>query len=112
MKVSSALVPITITPLAASEIRKVLTDKNLSAEYGLRVGIKGGGCGGASFLLGFDKRKEADDVFQIEGIPVFVDRKHLMYLLGMEIDFEDGDYGRGFTFNNPAASPEKPSTEL
>jgi len=96
------LVPVTITPLAAGEIRKIMEDKHLLAtSYGLRVGIKGGGCGGASFLLGFDTCKEGDDTFQISGIPVYVDRKHIMYLLGLEIDFEDGNNGRGFTFNNP-----------
>ncbi|MES2731504.1 MAG: iron-sulfur cluster assembly accessory protein [Bacteroidota bacterium] len=93
--------PVTITPVAAGEIRKVMTEKNLLAAYGLRVGIKGGGCGGASFLLGFDKRQNSDDAFQIEDIPVFVDRKHVMYLLGLEIGFEDGENGRGFTFTNP-----------
>ena len=96
------LVPVTITPLAAGEIWKIMEDKDLlGSEYGLRVGIKGGGCGGASFLLGFDKIKEGDDTFKIGEIPVFVDRKHVMYLLGLEIDFEDSDNGRGFTFNNP-----------
>jgi iron-sulfur cluster assembly protein len=98
---SNMIVPVTLTPLAAEEIRKVIAAKQLSAEYGLRVGIKGGGCGGASFLLGFDKRKETDDAFVIDGIAVFVDRKHVMYLLGLEIDFEDSEYGRGFTFVNP-----------
>jgi iron-sulfur cluster assembly protein len=95
------ILPITITPVAASEIKKLMVDKNLVGEYGLRVGIKGGGCGGASFLLGFDKRKEPDEAFVIDEIPVYVDRKHTMYLLGLEIDFEDGENGRGFTFNNP-----------
>lgn len=95
------LVPITLTSIAIEEIRNVITEKKLSDEYGLRVGIKGGGCGGASFLLGFDRQKETDKVYQIEGISVFVDKRHTMYLLGMEIDFEDGEHGRGFTFNNP-----------
>ncbi|MBC7920321.1 MAG: iron-sulfur cluster assembly accessory protein [Ferruginibacter sp.] len=94
-------VPVTLTPLAAGEIRVLMAEKAPGAEYGLRVGLRGGGCGGASFLLGFDKRRETDNAYSIHGIPVLVDRKHVMYLLGMEIDFEDGENGRGFTFNHP-----------
>ena len=96
-----SLVPVTLTPLAAAEIRLLMAEKAPGAEYGLRVGVRGGGCGGASFLLGFDQRRETDNAYSIRGIPVLVDRKHVMYLLGMEIDFEDGENGRGFTFNNP-----------
>ena len=95
------ILPIAITQVAAREIKKLMTDKNLAGEYGLRVGIRGGGCGGASFLLGFDTRKEPDEAFLIDEISVYIDRKHTMYLLGLEIDFEDGENGRGFTFNNP-----------
>jgi iron-sulfur cluster assembly protein len=103
MKITGQLIvsPVSITPVATEEIKKVMTEKKLLTEYGLRVGIKGGGCGGASFLLGFDKQQESDDTFQIEGIPVLIDRKHVMYLLGLEIGFEEGENGRGFTFTNP-----------
>ena len=101
MPPADPFVPVTLTPLAAGEIRILMAEKAPGAEYGLRVGIRGGGCGGASFLLGFDQRRETDNAYSIWEITVLIDRKHVMYLLGTEIDFEDGENGRGFTFNNP-----------
>lgn len=70
-------------------------------EYGLRIGIKGSGCSGTSFLLGFDKPKTGDDIYMHEGIPVYIEKKHVMYLLGLEIDYEDNENATGFVFINP-----------
>ena len=95
--------PITITPKAVEEIKKILKEKNVGEEYALRIGVEGGGCSGMSYLLGFDKAKEGDEKFEIESIPVIMDKKHGMYLLGMEVDFKDGLDARGFIFNNPNA---------
>lgn len=91
------LVPITISDRAAAEIRNIMETKNIPAGYGLRVGVKGGGCG-VSLLIGFDKQKEADRVFVVNDIPVYVDRKHTMYVIGKEIDFHESDEARGFMF--------------
>ncbi len=93
--------PVTITARASEEIRKIMQTKNIPAEYGLRVGIKGGGCGGVSLMLGFDKRKETDLAYSHEGIPVYVDKKHTMYLIGKQIDFSESDEGTGFMFLDP-----------
>ena len=71
--------------------------KSIPAEYGLRVGVKGGGCG-VTLIIGFDKKKESDHYYDVEGVPVYVDKKHTMYLIGKEVDFYDGEEGRGFTF--------------
>ena len=57
-----------------------------------------------SYLLGFDTQKETDERYEINGVPVLVDKRHSMYILGMEVDFEDGLNARGFVFNNPQAS--------
>jgi iron-sulfur cluster assembly protein len=94
--------PITITSIAINQVKTIMKHKNLLAEeYGLRVGIKGGGCGGASFLLGFDTPNATDDIYIVEGIRVFIEKKHLMYVLGMEINFEENEDGTGFVFNAP-----------
>ncbi len=83
--------PVTISARAAEEIHKIMETKNIPANYGLRVGVKGGGCGGVSLLLGFDKKKDSDLVYTINDIPVYIDKKHTMYIIGKEVDFYDGD---------------------
>lgn len=95
------LEPITLSARAIEEVRHIMLTKNIPAEYGLRVGIKGGGCGGVALLLGFDKKKETDLSFTIEDIPVYVDKKHTMYIIGKEVDFYDGAEARGFMFVDP-----------
>lgn len=95
------LIPIKITLKALEEIKNIIAHKNIPKEYSLRVGVKGGGCGGMSYLLGFDKPKEGDQQFVIENIPVLIEKKHYMFLMGMLVDFYDGADTRGFTFINP-----------
>jgi iron-sulfur cluster assembly protein len=90
--------PVTISEKAAIEIRKIMETKNIPEGYSLRVGIKGGGCGGVSLLIGFDKQKASDLAYTDEGIPVLVDKKHTMYIIGKEVDFYDGADARGFMF--------------
>jgi iron-sulfur cluster assembly protein len=90
--------PVTISTRAGSEIRKIMQTKNIPAGYGLRVGIKGGGCGGASLLLGFDKKKESDIAYVINDIPVYIDKKHTLYVIGKQIDFLENEEARGFMF--------------
>jgi iron-sulfur cluster assembly protein len=70
----------------------------------LRVGVKGGGCSGMTYVLGFDKSTEKDDHFEIEGIPCVMEKSHGIYLMGMEVDWQGGLNSRGFTFKNPNAS--------
>jgi iron-sulfur cluster assembly protein len=96
--------PVSISARATEEIRKIMQTKNIPADYGLRVGIKGGGCGGVALMLGFDKKKETDLVFQHEDIPVYVEKKHTMYLIGKEVDFTESDEGRGFMFVDTPAT--------
>lgn len=95
------LIPIQITPKAKEEIRNIISNKNIPADYSLRVGVRGGGCGGMSYMLGFDKAKEGDQQFEIDGIPVLIEKKHYMFLMGMQVDFYEGNEARGFTFINP-----------
>ncbi len=96
--------PVIITPGALSQIRQIIYQKGISTgTYGLRIGTKGGGCAGASFLLGFDTPKSADQTYQVEEIPVFIEKKHLMYVLGLELDYQAGEES-GFVFHNKEKS--------
>ena len=70
----------------------------------LRVGVKGGGCSGMTYILEFDEQKENDSNFEIDGVQYILDRSHAIYLTGMEIHWEGGLNARGFTFKNPNAS--------
>jgi len=95
---------IKITDRAAKEIKQIIQDNNIPAEYALRVGVKAGGCSGFSYVLLFDEVKENDVVFLSNGIKVTIDPKSLFYLEGTELDFIDSLMGRGFVFHNPNAT--------
>lgn len=96
--------PITLTDGAIVQLKRLMEEKEVPREYGLRVGVKGGGCSGFSYILGFDEKGEKDEEFEVNGIRVFMEKSHGIYLLGMEIDWMEGLNNRGFTFNNPNAS--------
>jgi len=100
-----SLQPVTLSPRAAEEIRKIMQTKNIPAGYGLRVGVKGGGCG-VSLLIGFDKKKDTDIAYTISDIPVYIDKRHTMYIIGKEVDFFEGDEARGFVFVDPSKAAE------
>ena len=89
--------PVTISEKAVQEIVRIMATKNIPPDYGLRVGVKGGGCG-VSLLIGFDKQKNSDQVYSIRNIMVLVDKKHTMYIIGKEVDFYEGDACQGFIF--------------
>lgn len=96
--------PIILTDTAITQLKRIMAEQNVPDTYGLRVGVKGGGCSGFSYVLGFDEQKEKDEVHEIAGMKVFMEKSHAIYLLGMEIDWVEGLNNRGFTFNNPNAS--------
>lgn len=96
---------IKITERAVKEIKRIIEDQNLPEGTALRVGVKGGGCSGFSYTLGFDDRiGEVDQISEQEGIRVVCDPKSFLYLNGTEVDFEESLMGRGFKFGNPNAS--------
>jgi iron-sulfur cluster assembly protein len=96
---------IELTEKAASEVVRLKAANNIPAEHGLRLSVKGGGCSGLSYVLGFDEQaRDTDRVFESLGVKVFVDPKSLFYLSGTVLDFSDGLNGKGFVFNNPQAS--------
>lgn len=96
--------PITLTDGAVKELARIRREQNVPDDHGLRVGVKGGGCSGFSYVLGFDTLKENDETYQINGIKVLMQKSHAIYLLGIEIDWVQGLNNRGFSFNNPNAS--------
>lgn len=96
---------IIITDNAARQIGEIRKKENLSDEFALRVGVKGGGCSGFSYVLGFDDEKRDNDrIIQSQGVTIYIDEKSLFYLAGTELDFQDGLNGKGFVFNNPNAA--------
>jgi iron-sulfur cluster assembly protein len=97
---------VILTALAAKEIGKIIQDQELdAAKVHLRVGVKGGGCSGFSYILDLTETvKDSDEVFVQHGIRVICDPKSMLYLNGVTVDFRDELMQRGFVFNNPNAS--------
>ncbi len=95
--------PVSLTSGALEQLMRIRVDQGVPDHYGLRVGVKGGGCSGFSYLLGFDEPKEQDTVYEFEGVKILMDKAHALYLLGMEVDWLEGLNNRGFVFNNPNA---------
>jgi len=101
------LVPsyISVTESAASKIKDLLAEEN-KAESGLRVFVQGGGCSGFQYGLMIDEGEgdaQADQVFEVNGVRLFVDPISMRYLKGAEVDFVDNNMGGGFTIKNPNA---------
>ncbi|MBV9986787.1 MAG: iron-sulfur cluster assembly accessory protein [Chitinophagaceae bacterium] len=96
--------PGTLTESAISELKRLMGEEGFDTTQQLRVGVKGGGCSGMSYVLGFDQPQDDDERFDIGGIPCIMNKGHGLYLYGMEIDWQGGLNSRGFTFSNPNAS--------
>ena len=96
--------PVSFTEGAIKELYKLKDQQEISDDYGLRVGVEGGGCSGMSYVLGFDQKKDGDQEYIIDGIKVFMNKAHGLYLVGMQINYQDGLNARGFTFENPNAA--------
>ena len=93
---------ITITPKASDQVKYLISE--LSSDIGLRLAVKGGGCSGLSYDLKFTSEEAGDTVFDYNGYKVFMDKKSMIYLKGMALDFQDGLEGKGFQFINPNAT--------
>ncbi len=99
----NSIKPVRLSEKAVVEVRNIMQHKNIPSDYGLRIGMKGGGgCGaGMSYLIGFDKKKSGDLEYLEGDIPVYIEKKHIMYLIGLEVDFHESVDGRGFAFVKP-----------
>lgn len=97
-------VPIYLSAKAARELKRIMAESSLPPETGIRVSIKGGGCSGFTYDIGFEKEKRSfDQVMESEGIRLFVDTKSYLFTRGMTLDFNDDLLNRGFKFINPNA---------
>lgn len=95
---------ISLTSAAVAEVRRMLEREGNPADRGLRVYVKGGGCSGLSYGLNFDQKKAGDNIFEFEGLPVYVDPKSYLYLEGTTVDYADSLQEKGFRFINPKAN--------
>jgi iron-sulfur cluster assembly protein len=96
---------IALTEKAARQIDRIREENAIPGTHGLRLSVKGGGCSGLSYVLGFDELPaEKDAVLESQGVRIFIDPKSLFYLSGTVLDFSDGLNGKGFVFNNPQAT--------
>lgn len=98
---------ITLTETAAREIKTIIKQQGLPEDATrLRVGVKGGGCSGFSYMLDLteEPKGEMDEELEQHGVKILCDMKSMLYLQGVEIDFRDEVMGRGFVFKNPNAT--------
>jgi iron-sulfur cluster assembly accessory protein len=101
---TTTAIPVSLTTPAKAEIRRLMNEEGFNKNQFLRVGVKGGGCTGMTYVLEFDDKTDKDERFEIDGISIIMERSHGIYLAGMEVDWQGGLNSRGFTFKNPNAS--------
>ena len=95
--------PVSLTAKAIEMVRDAMARENLT-DYGIRVGVVGGGCSGFQYSMDFENApKDGDQVYEQDGLKVYVDPMSSMYLQGVNIDYIVGLQGAGFKFNNPNA---------
>ncbi|HKI65815.1 MAG TPA: iron-sulfur cluster insertion protein ErpA [Solirubrobacterales bacterium] len=92
---------ITLTAKAAGKIDELLGGQEGSDEQALRVAVRGGGCSGFQYALAFDRAKDDDHVFEVDGVAVIVDKVSMQFVFGSEVDYVEGLQGAGFQVNNP-----------
>jgi iron-sulfur cluster assembly protein len=103
IETNQVTMPVVFTEKAINEIKRLLNSDQTQPGMMLRVGVKGGGCAGMTYILAFDKVEANDSHFEYEGVPMIMNKAHAMYLIGMKVDYEDGLNSRGFVFVNPNA---------
>jgi iron-sulfur cluster assembly protein len=92
---------ITLSAKAVEKIGELLGDQGDAEGQALRVAVRGGGCSGFQYALAFDKAKEDDHVFEVDGVAVIVDKTSMQFVFGSEVDYIEGLQGAGFQVNNP-----------
>ncbi len=92
---------ITLSPKAVEKIDELLGGQSDSEGQALRVAVRGGGCSGFQYALAFDKAKDDDHVFEVDGVAVIVDKTSMQFVFGSEVDYIEGLQGAGFQVNNP-----------
>jgi iron-sulfur cluster assembly protein len=92
---------ITLSDKAAEKIGELLAGQADTEGQALRVAVRGGGCSGFQYALAFDKIKDDDNVFEVDGVSVIVDKVSMQFVFGSEVDYIEGLQGAGFQVNNP-----------
>ncbi len=92
---------ITLSDQAVAKIRELLGSQEGSEDQALRVAVRGGGCSGFQYALAFDRVKDDDNVFEVEGVSVVVDKVSMQFVFGSQVDYVEGLQGAGFQVNNP-----------
>jgi iron-sulfur cluster assembly protein len=92
---------IALTEKAAGKIAELLGGQDEAEGQALRVAVRGGGCSGFQYALAFDRAKEDDNVFEVDGVAVIVDKVSMQFVFGSEVDYVEGLQGAGFQVNNP-----------
>ena len=96
---------ISVTDIAREKLVELRVTEGHAENAMLRVSVKGGGCSGLMYDLGFDgERTDKDQLIEDNGMQILVDKKSVLYLAGTTLDFSDGLNGKGFQFVNPNAS--------
>lgn len=96
--------PVSFTESAITEVNRLMNEVGFDTTQKLRIGVKGGGCSGMTYVLGFDVKLEDDILHEADGLEFIMNKSHGLYLHGMQIDWQGGLNSRGFTFTNPNAS--------
>jgi len=92
---------ITLTDAAAARVTALMAASEKEV-LGLRIGVENGGCAGMSYTMDYAEEKAPyDEVVEEKGITILIDPKAILFLLGTEMDFEEGKMSSGFIFNNP-----------
>ena len=103
---SAVAAGITVTPKAIEKIRQTFVKMGVAdrENAGLRLGVLGGGCTGLSYQFKFDtKPRPTDNVFDYDGVRIFIDPKSILYLRGLVLDYQESLMQSGFVFDNPNA---------
>ena len=97
---------VTVTERAKNQIMVLMEKQGIIPEtHSLRVGVTGGGCSGLSYQMKFDDKIDlTDTVIDLESVKICINKLSLLYLVGTELDYEDGLNGKGFEWRNPNAT--------
>lgn len=92
---------ITVTDKAFEKVKTMLQSENKTAEHGLRIGVRGGGCSGLEYMMDFDVAHDGDKVYEKDGVKVILDPKSSIYISGSVVDYVESLQGSGFAIKNP-----------
>ena len=98
---------VTLSNKALNHLIELMMEEGITPDtHNLRVGVKGGGCSGLSYIMEFDDKVDSlDEIIETKnGLKVLIDKKSVLYLFGTELDYSDGLNGKGFHWINPNAS--------